>query len=298
MYRIHWGETMFEQLKIKKELEKPGTLELADQLLEEAKELKGKKEQKTAEKMCIRAYEIYNTLNTNEPGMYKDKLAVCCSELGDVYENMEMYDKAREYHSMAAEIYEEMAENKTPEFFEALSDEYCSIGDTHFFNKMYDEADEFYRKALDIVEKLEKEYPGMYIENIAYCHDCLAKNHCGRENYTLAVEEYEYIIGIYQKLLDEQHTDELNELTIAYNEELASVYNDIGYTYSCCKDMEDAEKYYQKAAFLYRLLTKNDPDTYATILADQYSDLAVLYEDMNDKYRAKEYRKKALNPYV
>ena len=25
---------------------------------------------------------------------------------------MEMYDKAREYHSMAAEIYEEMAENK------------------------------------------------------------------------------------------------------------------------------------------------------------------------------------------
>lgn len=287
---------MFERLKMKREIEKPGTPELAEQLLNEARTLEDKKDRRTAEKMCIRACEIYKTLSTDEPERYKGKLAAAYGELGGVYENLEMYDKAMEYHRMAAELLEELAEQNAAEYLEALTDEYCSIGDTHFFNGMYDDADEFYRKSLEITEKLEQANPGMYQENIAYCHDCLAKTHCGRENYTLAVEEYEIIIGIYQKLLDEQHTDELNEITIAYNEELASVYHDIGYTYSCCGDMDDAEKYYQKAAFLYRLLSKNDPDGFAGELADQYDDLAALYEDMNDKSRAKEYRKKAQNP--
>ena len=83
-----------------------------------------------------------------------------------------------------------------------------------------------------------------------------------------------------------------------YSDDLAGVYNDIGYTYSCAKDYDDAEKYYLLAASIYEKLSSLLPFEYRDQLVSQYEDLATLYGDMENSELEKEYLKKAEQPGV
>lgn len=284
---------MFDFLKNRKDTEVPNSPELAERLKNEAEELNENDEPKKALKICTRAYEIYTGLYAADSEKYKPFLASCCGLLGNIYDKLEKYVTSCEYYKIAHELYTELSANGDAEYTELLADQYSGIGDTFFFRENYAEAETNYMKSLEIYTTLSKSDHDKYIEDVAYCYDCLAKAYSGKEDYTAAIEAYEKVISIFEALAAKFPDPESNEEAIGYNDDLASAYNDIGYTYSCVKDFEDAEKYYLKAAEIYRLLAKIDAYEYSYDLTLQYEDLAALYEDMGKPELASEYEKKA-----
>lgn len=286
---------MFEFLKYKKELEEPDSPELAQRLLEKAAELNDNDESKAAEKLCTRSHEIYSSLYKEDPDKYRPGFAKCSSVLGSIMGSLEKYDNAYEMSALACELYTELSADGSDEHAEELADEYGNLGDTFFFRSKYDEARKYYEKSLDIYQKLAEKNK-KYSEDVAYCYDCIAKSESGTENYTSAIEYYEKITAIYDKLIEDNNAE--SEIIKGYKDDLASVYNDIGYAYSCVKDFEDAEQFYLRAAEIYEILAKDDAYEYTEELASQYDDLAALYEDMNKPDLAKAYKKKAQKPEV
>ena len=287
--------TMFDFLKGKKDEELKADPELALSLSEDGDRLLEDNDAKKAEKQYKKAFDIYTQLNTSEHDKYKSQLAHCASGLGSCYEILEKYSEAYELYLVALDFYKEDISDEKPESIELLADTYCNVGDTFFFRNKYDNSEKEYKEALDLYIKLAGFDSDKYLENIAYCYDCLAKSSSGKEEYSRSIEYYEKVIEIYLKLIADHNGSEFDEISIDYNDELAGVYGDIGYIYSCCKNYDDAEKYYLKAADIFRKLATNDPETFADSLASQYEDLSALYEDMGKQDLAKEYDKKYQN---
>lgn len=284
---------MFEFLKNKKYTDEPNSPELAQRMQNDAEDLNDNDEPKKALKLCLKAYEIYTEFYSKDSDKFKPSLASCCNTLGNIYNKLDKYDESYVYHNIAQEIYTELSASGDPGYRELLADQYSNIGDTFFFKGNYEAAEENYKKSLEIYTELSESDHDRYDEDVAYCYDCIAKAYGGMENYTSSIEAYEKVIKIYEDLISGDIYDSPDEKEIEYNDGLASAYNDIGYTYSCVKDFEDAEKYYLKAAEIYRILTKIDAYEYSYDLSVQYEDLAALYEDMGKPELASEYEKKA-----
>lgn len=292
---------MFEFMKGKKDnelFEEDGTAESAEALIEAAEGFNEDENPKKAEKLYQRAFNILNNLYTRQPEVYMPALAACAEGFGKTCEQLEKYDIAFEYFTLASELYEEASQDGSAEAKELLADEYSNIGDTYFFRDKYDDAEGCYLKSLDIYEKLELEFKNKYREDIAYCYDCLAKTFCCKGNYTAAIESYEKVIDTYTAMISEQEESPENTEWVEYSDDLATVYNDIGYTFSCGKDFEDAEKYYLLASEIYEKLAKAFPYEYREQLVSQYEDLATLYADMGDPDREREFEKKADDPGI
>ncbi len=270
----------------------------AKELTEQAQSLMERDEPKRALRLYLKAMEIYDTLFGSDPETYRKQTAACADGLGAAYENLEKYSDAYDRYLFSAELLKELADPAHPEEMKDLADAYCNLGDTFFFRNKYDHAEKEYHKALELLYQLVGIDSAAYLEDLAYCFDCLAKSYSGKEDYTHCLEYYDRVIEIYQKLIADHKGSPLDEVYIDLNEELASVYGDIGYIYSCCKKLEQAEDYYLRAASIFRNLAAQDPDHYTESLAAQYEDLAALYDDMNNHELAKEYKKKAQNPDI
>ena len=288
------SDILFDFIKIKKELEEPDSPEFAERIMAQAKEYYENDDFKNAEKLCMRAHHIYSSLYSDVPEQYRENFAACSSLMGSISEGLEKYQEAYDYYQLGCELYEQLSNNDQT-FSELLADEYSNVGDTLFFRSDYDKALKYYNRSLEIFSKL-REKNGKYAEDIAYCYDCIAKSESGKENYTSAIEYYEKVIEIYNSMLGKLSDSDENEKIKDLRDDLASVYNDTGYMYSCVKDFEDAEKYYLMAAELYKKLASQDAYEYTEELASQYDDLAALYEDMEKPDLAKLYHKKAQKP--
>ena len=284
---------MFEFIKNKKDTEVSDSPEIAQRLQSEAEELNDNDEPKKALKHCLRAYEIYTALYAEDSEKYKPFIASCCDVLGSIYNKLDKYDESYTYHNIAQEMYTELSAGGNAEYRELLADQYSNIGDTFFFKGDYDTAEENYKKSLEIYIELSESDHAKYAEDVAYCYDCLAKAYSGKEDYTSSIETYEKVIAIYEGLASDKIYDSPDDKEIEYHDNLASAYSDMGYIYSCVKDFEDAEKYYLKAAEIYRVLTRIDAYEYSYELSVQYEDLAALYEDMGKPELVSEYEKKA-----
>ncbi len=284
---------MFEFLKNKKGDELKIDPQLALELSDEAEDLLEDNEPKKAEKQFRKAFEIYKQLNADEPEKFRSELAHCAAGLGSVYELLEKYNDAYEHYLIALELYKELLSKDNDESSELLAETYCNIGDTYFFRNKYDDSEKEYKNALEIYIELVGKNCDKYLEDVAYCYDCLAKSSSGKEEYSRSIEYYEKVIEIYNKLIADYNGSQADDTSIDYNDELAGVYGDIGYIYSCCKNYEDAENYYLKAAYIFKTLASIDPEEYSESLISQYEDLAALYEDMGKTDLAKEYDKKS-----
>lgn len=263
-------------------------------LCEEAGKYIEDDEPKKAEKLYLRAFDELKKRYSESPDEYRMEFAECCDDLGETLQALEKYAEACGYYKISAEIYEALADDGDNRFNELLADSELNIGDTFFFRDNYDEAEKYYLTALGIYEKLYKKDGGEYIEDIAYCHDCLAKALSGNENYTAAISSYEKVISVYEKLLSGKSEDD-EEVQSGRKCDLARACADVGYAYSCTGDLDDAEKYYLRAAELFRELALVDREEYADELISQYQDLSVLYSDMKRPELADEYKKKYKN---
>lgn len=280
---------MFDFLKNKKDESTIPEPQLAMELTQEADELMENNDPKRAEKQYKRAFEIYTRLSKEEPDKYRNDLAHCATGLGGCCEAGEKYHDAYDMYMVALELYREGSSDENAESIALVAETGCNIGDTYFFRNKYDKAEEEYKKALDIYIGLMEKEGEKYLEDIAYCYDCLAKSSSGKEEYSRSIEYYEKVIEIYCKLIADHKGNKLDEVNVDYNDELAGVYGDIGYIYSCCKNYDDAEKYYLKAAEIFEKLANVDPENFGDSLASQYADIAALYEDMGKPELAKEY---------
>ena len=256
---------MFDFLKGKKDFESLPEDEKAKVLCEEAENLNENEEPKKAEKLYSRAFEILKNLYNSNHAKYGEDLARCCVELGETFENLEKYESAYEYYMIAEEIFDNLADEKHPQFEEDLADVHLNIGDTLFFREKYDEAEKEYLFSLDLYEKLNKKNGGSLIED--------------------------------EKLIDESSGEDMDELN-GRKEDLAQACADIGYAYSCASDLDDAEKYYLRAASLFHELATVNAEEYAEDLVSQYKDLSILYSDMKRPELAEEYKRKAKNPGI
>lgn len=284
---------MFEFLKNKNNIHEPDSPKLAQRLKNEAEKLNDNDEPKKALKYGMKAYEIYTALYAEDMETYKPFIASCCDILGSIYNKLDKYDESYTYHNIAREMYSDLSADGSAEYRELLADQYSNIGDTFFFMENYQEAETNYKKSLEIYKELADNNYDKYAGDMAYCYDCLAKAYSGNEDYTSSIETYEKVISIYKNLTSDKIYDSPDSKEIEYHEDLASAYNDIGYTYSCIKNYDDAENYYLKAAEIYKILAKIDAYEYSYELSVQYEDLAALYEDMGKPELASEYEKKA-----
>lgn len=288
---------MFDFLTNKKNADDTDEEANVRELCEEAEKYIGDDEPKKAEKLYLRAFSELKKLYSESPDEYRIEFAECCDDLGETLQTLEKYADACSYYQISAEIYDALSEDGDIRFKELSADSKLNIGDTFFFRDKYEEAEKNYLLALSIYEELYQKEGGGFIEDVAYCHDCLAKAFSGNENYTAAIGSYEKVISTYEKLLADE-PDAEKELQTGRKYDLARACADVGYAYSCTGDLEDAEKYYLRAADLFRELALIDREEYADELISQYQDLSILYSDMKRPELADEYKKKYKNSKI
>ena len=283
---------MFDFVKPKKAAVVEGDPETARRLLKEADEQMENDEEKKAEKLYREAWELFGYLYDTDKNSFKTEYARCCSAFGECLFGLEKYNEAYDIFLQADKLYNTLPDKETTEFREIRAENNCNIGDSCFFRGKYEDALKYYDAALEIYERLSNTDTEKYYSDIAYCYDCMAKGKSGLEDYPAAVEYYNRVIEICADLsaaADQEKDISAEENRRRCYEDLAVAYSDLGYTYSCMKDLEETERYYLMAADIFKKLAAEDRDEYIDFLMNQYADLSALYADMNKPDLKKQY---------
>jgi diguanylate cyclase (GGDEF)-like protein len=176
--------------------------------------------------------------------------------LGDLYKQVNEYDRAMSYYQTALEL-SKSAKNdkKRAEFLN-------SIGEVSFRLTNYDQALEYYLKSLKIREEIHDK------KGIADSLNTVGNIYFQLKNYSQALDYYQHSLKIRLELQDE----------IA----IAKSYNNLGNMYSMIKDYQKALDYYYDAIKLY------DKGGEEKLRSSVYNNIGIIYREKGDLKKAEE----------
>lgn len=111
----------------------------------------------------LKAVDIYDRLDREEPGIYDDDIARLKNNLGTLYSDRDEYNKALSEFNEAARIrFELLAKDNDPDSRSALADIYCNMATALQFSDHPQEALLYIAQAHAILDELDKEFPRIY----------------------------------------------------------------------------------------------------------------------------------------
>ncbi|XP_046855153.1 nephrocystin-3-like [Xenia sp. Carnegie-2017] len=204
------------------------------------------------------------------------------TELGNLYDYMGKYDKAKSYHEKALEIEKQSLGPCHVNVAGSLNNlglVYSKIGN-------YDKAIEFYEKALEI----KKQSLGPNHVNVAWSLNNLGTVFCKTGNYDKAREFYEKALEIKKQSLGLNHFDVAGSLFGPNHVDVASSFNDLGNVYSNIGIYNKAIELNKKALEIQKQsLRPNHVD-----IAVSLNNLGLVYYKTGNYDKAIELNKKAL----
>ena len=87
--------------------------------------------------------------------------------MGDLYDDLNQYDKAEGYYLRVVEIMERLSKENPAKYRGELATTYNNLGVLYHNFEQYDKAEKYYSRALEIREYLAKENPARYSGDLA-----------------------------------------------------------------------------------------------------------------------------------
>ncbi|MCF7858616.1 MAG: GGDEF domain-containing protein [Candidatus Cloacimonetes bacterium] len=203
------------------------------------------------------ALEIY--LKRND----KANIARCYNNMGNIYNNISMYNKAMEIHLKSLEIEEELGEKK------GIISSLNNIGNIFKNISEFDQALENYQRALNLSYEIQDDKSiSITLNNVGNIHLC-------KEDFENALEFYSRSLILKEKLQD--------------NQSIASTYNNIGISYQGLKMYQKALQNYNKSLNMMNLLQNGNG------IATAYLHIGIIHKEQNDTKNALFNLEKALN---
>ena len=198
------------------------------------------------------------------------KVAGSYNNLGNVYNSLGEYNKAKEYHDKALII----NKNIFGEEHADVASSYNNLGNDYRHLGQYNEATEYHEKALIINKKIF----GEGHVDVALSYNNLGNDYQLLGQYSEAKEYHEKALIINKKIFGEEHAD------------VASSYNNLGNDYQLLGQYNEAKEYHEKALIIKK-----------KILGEEHANVASSYNNLGNDYQllgqyneAKEYHEKAL----
>ena len=267
-----------------------------------------------------KALEISWELFSKEPEReeYRSFVRDTIGSIGDILSTLEDPDKAKEYiyqmkgtFEKAALGFEKLLESdpENPGHLEEFLETIEHIGLCFEAGELIEDAVPLFDTKFDVIEKLLKSEIEMS-EHLSSLDDSLMKfgSLCEEEGYLEEAKHvYDRAIEIYGKVLDK---DPENTETKVY---LSYAYRYLADMYSDQENLEKAEECYKEALSLLESEIEDEPENipfsenievsenipvsknipFSMVLADMYKDSGVIFSDMEDTTKARDYYTKA-----
>ena len=192
------------------------------------------------------------------------RVGVALAGLGNIYLNLGHYDQALDYYAQTKAIFGEA--------HPSIGGVYANMGAVYYEQGRVYEALDYFQKGLNDLEKryghLNPGFSGLYAG--------IATMFRETQQYELAHQYHDFTLQTALKKTEDKRA-------------LASVYNDIGLTYSQQEQFSLATDYYQKALVIQQQL----PDNYATGVGNTYTYLGNINLAQGQKKTALDFFKKA-----
>lgn len=120
-----------------------------------------------AEREYLRAKEICEQLEAENPSAYQPCLANICNNLGALYADMNRMDKAEQKYLWAKEMQEQLSAENPSAYKPYLAMICNNLGSLYYQNNYMDKAEQEYLRAKEIREQLATENPSAYQLDLA-----------------------------------------------------------------------------------------------------------------------------------
>jgi tetratricopeptide (TPR) repeat protein len=241
-----------------------------------------------AEKIYLRALDIFEQLAKVAPEQYEPDLAKTTMNLGNVYQNLNKKAEAEKMYLRTINIYDRLAKNNPARFKSSLAMTAMNFG--VFYAKVQKaEAEKMYLRALDIYQQLAKNNPLQFEPELAKTCGNLGNFYYTILKMTEAEKMYLRALDIFERLAKSNPAQ--------FEPVLAMATMNLGNFYQTVQKMAEAEKVYLRALDMYERLAKNNPLQFEPYLAMTTMNFGVFYAHVQKMAEAEKMYLRALDIY-
>ena len=217
----------------------------------------------------------YDRVLKSDKSVSQSDLAVAHNEMGDLYMDVEEFEKAQVAFSKSLTLSKSLAKKDSVTYtgcvalnLTKLSDVDEKLNQKKKAKKELDEAEKSYLKVLAIYRELEEKNPKKFQTNIAWSLNMLANfYHEKRKDFKESIKYRKEAVDIYQKLAKEKPK--------IFEESLFKTFNSLATSYSSIDKLKLAKEYYQKSLSIMEKKAKEEgDDRYNIPIAMVYNSLA------------------------
>ncbi len=222
-----------------------------------------------AEKMYLRALEIYERLAKANPVQFEPNLATTAMNLGVFYKAVRKMAEAEKMYLRSLDIYERLAKGNPMRLEPDLARTAMNLGNFYSDVQKMGESEKMYLRALEIYERLAKGNPMQFEPDLA--RTCV---NFGNFYYTvrkMAEAEKMYLrsFEIRERLAKSN--------PVQFEPDLARTCVNLGNFYHMNQKMAEAEKMYLRSLDIYERLAKGNPMQFEPDLARTCGNLSWFY---------------------
>ena len=242
-----------------------------------------------AEKLQQEALKICRELAQNDSDAYLPDLALSCSNLASLLQDVHSFKEAEKLHREALKIRRDLAEKSHDAYLSDLSNSCNNLATLLYNTGSFKEAEELFREALKIYYSLAEKNPDAYLSDLSNSCNNLALLLHDTDSFREAEELHREALKIRRNLAEKNPDAYLPDLATSCNN-LASLLQDV-------HSFKEAEKLHREALKIRRDLAEKNPDVYLPSLAISCSNLAALLYNTGSFKEAEELSRETLKIY-
>ena len=242
-----------------------------------------------AEKLQQEALKICRELAQNDSDAYLPDLALSCSNLASLLQDVHSFKEAEKLHREALKIRRDLAEKSHDAYLSDLSNSCNNLATLLYNTGSFKEAEELFREALKIYYSLAEKNPDAYLSDLSNSCNNLALLLHDTDSFREAEELHREALKIRRNLAEKNPDAYLPDLATSCNN-LASLLQDV-------HSFKEAEKLHREALKIRRDLAEKNPDVYLPSLAISCNNLATLLYNTGSFKEAEELSRETLKIY-
>ena len=242
-----------------------------------------------AEKLQQEALKICRELAKNDSDAYLPDLALSCSNLAILLQDVHSFKEAEKLHREALKIRRDLAEKSPDAYLSDLSNSCNNLATLLYNTGSFKEAEELFREALKIYYSLAEKNPDAYLSDLSNSCNNLALLLHDTDSFREAEELHREALKIRRNLAEKNPDAYLPDLATSCNN-LASLLQDV-------HSFKEAEKLHREALKIRRDLAEKNPDVYLPSLAISCNNLATLFYNTGSFKEAEELSRETLKIY-
>ncbi|WP_296703489.1 tetratricopeptide repeat protein [Algoriphagus sp.] len=289
-----------------------------------------KHEYDTAKDFLEEALMVRRNLSEDNSEKNLDNLADTLNSLAVLLSAMELDENVEVLFQEALDIRRKLSENNPDEFLGAYAHLLGNLGTFQFWNNRVEKGQKLFQEAIKFLRELSETNPQQYLSELADVLVKFADSLIDESDYLEDIEIFaQEALSIYRNLaeyngaswLDEvadslfllgrikekqnkteeaemlfqeakEIYSELSETNIVFIESYAFQLSKLGFFFFNTNDTFDkSERYYKESIEIYRKLAEDDPKKSVPELVILLDNLAILYDSLNEKNKAREIRK-------